>query len=288
MPKKKNTQNNVMINEIVRNISSAMELFMTNLRKIDFSKLVNNFIIPLESFAEELEKAKNNPESLINYLEYVKKISYYFWAMPYKIDGKSLKNIFDNVNSEKEFDSYMLEYFTDEKIKGLFNDIRNKVSQKHKDLFEQITKSFENGYYALINIALIAIIDDELSFYLKDKKTTTRKNIFKQILKKLKRVPIQECNYMNIIILEMLDNNINIIFENIYFDNISITTEKITRRHPTQHGVIYSKEKKDSIMLINTLYNILYTRDYLLMYENKLSYSRKEEKFSCEKVVQNV
>ena len=42
MPKKENTQNNVMINELVRNISSAMELFMTNLRKIDFSKLVNN------------------------------------------------------------------------------------------------------------------------------------------------------------------------------------------------------------------------------------------------------
>ena len=62
MPKKKNTQNNVMINEIVRNISSAMELFMTNLRKIDFSKLVNNFIIPLESFAEELEKAKSKLE----------------------------------------------------------------------------------------------------------------------------------------------------------------------------------------------------------------------------------
>lgn len=271
---------------MIGNISSAIESFMNDLRKIDFSKLINNFIIPLEGFAEEVEKAKNNPDSLISYLEYVKNLSSYFWSMPYKIDGKSLKNIFENVNSEKAFDSYMLEYFTDDKINELFKDIKNKISTKHKDLFDQIVKAFDNGYYALINISLIAIIDDELSFYLKDKKTTTRKNIFEPILKKLKRVPIQECNYMNVIILEMLDNNIDIIFENVYFDNISISTQKITRRHSTQHGVIYSNEKIDSLMLVNTLYNILYTRDYLSIYENKLSYSRKEEKFICENKVE--
>lgn len=285
MPTEEQQENNMEnpISEIIKNVTKAVEIFADNLKKYDFSKVANNFIAPFYELSLEIEEAKKNPESLINYLEYVKKLSDYFWAMPYQIDGKSLKYIFENVNSEQEFDTYMQEYFTDEKIDSIFQDIQSKISENHQVILEQIIAAFKNNYYALINNSLISIIDNELSFYIENKRETTRKNIFTPIIKDLKDVPIKECNWINIIFLEMLENNIKIIFDFIHFDNISITTKKTIRRHTTQHGVMYSNEKIDSLMLINTLYNILYTKDYLLDYENKLEYSRKEKKFIYKK-----
>lgn len=266
-------------NSIIKNIINAIETFADKLNKIDFSKVVDNFIVPFYELSLDLEEAKENPESLINYFEYMEKLSEYYWAMPYKIDGKTLKDIFENVSTEEEFDIYMQEYYTEEKIEDIFTYIENKISDKHKVILEQIIGGFKNNYYALVNNALISIIDNELSFYIENKTITTRKNIFKPILDELKDTPIEECNWGNILVLEMLENNIETIFEFIKFDNISISTQKTVRRHTTQHGVMYSNERIDSLMLINTLYNILYTKDFLLEYENKLEYSGRDKKF---------
>lgn len=266
-------------NSIIKNIINAIETFADKLNKIDFSKVVDNFIVPFYELSLDLEEAKENPESLINYFEYMEKLSEYYWAMPYKIDGKTLKDIFENVSTEEEFDIYMQEYYTEEKIEAIFTYIENKISDKHKVILEQIIGGFKNNYYALVNNALISIIDNELSFYIENKTITTRKNIFKPILDELKDTPIEECNWGNILVLEMLENNIETIFEFIKFDNIFISTQKTVRRHTTQHGVMYSNERIDSLMLINTLYNILYTKDFLLEYENKLEYSGRDKKF---------
>lgn len=267
------------ISKMIKNTTKIAEKLAGILRQFDYTKIINNFIFPFYELSLEIEEAKKNPESLINYLEYVNKLSNYYWAMPYKIKGENLKEIFEQINSEQEFDVYMSEYFSDDKIENIFADIQNKISENHRVVFEQIIEAFKLEYYALINNAIISIIDDELSFYIKDKRVTTRNGLFEPILERLKRIPIGECNWINIIFLEILDNNIKTIFQKIKFDNIEITTKKQIRRHTTQHGKLYSNERIDTLMLINTLYNILNTKEYLLEYEVKLKYSRKEEKF---------
>lgn len=267
------------INKIIKNTTKIAETLVGILRQFDYSKIINNFIYPFYELSLEIEEAKKNPESLINYLEYVNKLSNYYWAMPYNIKGENLKEIFEQINSEQEFDVYMNEYFTDDKIENIFEDIQNKISENHKVVFEQIIGAFKLEYYALVNNAIISIIDDELSFYIQNKRETTRKGLFEPILEKLKRTPIEECNWINIIFLEILDNNIKTIFQKIVFDNIEITTKKQIRRHTTQHGKLYSNERIDTLMLINTLYNILNTKEYLLEYESKLKYNGKEKKF---------
>lgn len=265
------------INKIIKNTTKIAETLVGILRQFDYSKIINNFIYPFYELSLEIEEAKKNPESLINYLEYVNKLSNYYWAMPYNIKGENLKEIFEQINSEQEFDVYMNEYFTDDKIENIFEDIQNKISENHKVVFEQIIGAFKLEYYALVNNAIISIIDDELSFYIQNKRETTRKGLFEPILEKLKRTPIEECNWINIIFLEILDNNIKTIFQKIVFDNIEITTKKQIRRHTTQHGKLYSNERIDTLMLINTLYNILNTKEYLLEYESKLKYNGKEK-----------
>lgn len=174
--------------------------------------------------------------------------------MPYNIDTAELKHIFEYVSTEKEFDDYMKKYFTKQKFQNLFNDIKLKLQKKHIIIFRQIEQSFYNRQYALINNSIISIIDDELSYYNYDKKETKRKNILCPIIEEYKNKDVSQCEWLDLFYLEMLNNNLNLLFDNVDFRKIVINNNKTIRRHATQHGKKYSNQKIVSIMLLNTLY----------------------------------
>ena len=126
------------LNEITKPAKQAVEQIQRigeQVRKafsqIDFSKLFDNYFEPMRQFAIKIDEAKKDPDSLMNYMSYVKNLSKYFWAMPYEIDTSELKQIFENVNSEKEFDEYMRKYFNKQKIQSLLDDIKKKINRKH-------------------------------------------------------------------------------------------------------------------------------------------------------------
>lgn len=76
--------------QVVQYASEYMKKIGEQVRKVfeqyDFSKMYQNLLIPMQQFAQEIEKIKNDPDSLLNYISYVKNLSNYFWAMPYSID----------------------------------------------------------------------------------------------------------------------------------------------------------------------------------------------------------
>lgn len=240
------------------------------------SKIYDSFLLPIKQLSLQLEEAKKDPDSIMNYLLYVDDLSKYFWAMPYDIDTATLKKIFENVNSEKEFDDYMKKYFDKRKLQNLFSDIKLKISKKHIIIFGQIEQGFYNKQYALINNAIISIIDDELAYYIFNKGETKRKDIFTPIIEEFNKKDIDECNFLDLFYLEMLNNNLNILFDNVDFSNIVINNNKDIRRHTTQHGKKYSNKKIVSIMLLNTLYNLLYIKDNLKEYKGSLK-TKKEK-----------
>ncbi|MCX8075234.1 MAG: hypothetical protein N2749_06605 [Clostridia bacterium] len=82
--------------------------------------------------------------------------------------------------------------------------------------------------------------------------------MFKPIINNLK------LEHELVFILIMLNNNINLLYEKIEFnEKIKINTSKKVRRNPNQHGQLYTNRKMDCIMLLNTLY-------YLTTIQNKL------------------
>ncbi len=276
------------VRQAVQYASEYMKKIGEQVRKVfeqyDFSKMYQNLLIPMQQFAQEIEKIKNDPDSLLNYMSYVKNLSNYFLAMPYSIDTSELKSIFENVKTEKEFDDYMIKfddymikYFTNQKLQHLFNDIKLKISRKHITIFKQIEQAFYNKQYSLINNAIISIIDDELSYYNYNKKETKRKDILYPIIEEYQKKDVSQCDWLDLFYLEMLNNNINLLFDNVDFNNIKISNNKAIRRHTTQHGKKYSNKKIVSIMLLNTLYNLLYIKEDLEVYKQRLKVKKEKD-----------
>lgn len=78
-------------------------------------------------------------------------------------------------------------------------------------------------------------------------------------------------------IVMMVNSNINLLYENIEFNNkILISTNKKSRRNPIAHGKSYSYKKIDAIMLANTLYYLLAIQSELKEYKDSLYKKNKE------------
>lgn len=228
-----------------------------------------------------LEEAKNNPDSLLNWMNYYNKMSEFFWIMPYKITTEELHEILKNVTTEKEFDKYINRYFNKSKVDMLIEDIRNMLSNKNqRKVFDQIIIAYRGRSYALASIGITTMIDNFLSYYLIDKGCTSRLKLFEPIIEDLK---LKRENSDFSFIVMMVNSNINLLYEQIEFNNkISINTNKKSRRNPISHGKSYSYKKIDTIMLLNTMYYLLVIQNELKRYRNSL-YRKKKEFYIPEK-----
>ena len=65
------------------------------------------------------EKALKNPESVINHMEYGKRLNKFYWSWPYEMSGSKIKAILKKCNSEKDFDRQMQAYYTPKRIQRL-------------------------------------------------------------------------------------------------------------------------------------------------------------------------
>ena len=224
-----------------------------------------------------LEKVKENPDSIINWIEYSNKLKDYIWTIPYNISGTELQKIFETIDCEEEFDNYMISYYSDEVMKSMTDEIRLAISDKHCLLFEQIIRSFEREDYSLSNIGLMSIIDELCSYFLEDKGRSTRKDMFEPILNDSKFDEELDAYFLDVL---LLNSNINTIYECIDFNSeIEISTNKKARRNPSQHVRFYSDRRIDSIMLMNTIYNLLLFQRVGSKYHSKLKYNRTKKKF---------
>ena len=233
-----------------------------------------------KELGEALDKAKKNPDSAINWFNYSEKLSEYIWTVPYQMDSRQLKYIFEKVDSESNFDSYMGRYYTKARIERLFSEIKIMLPNVHKTLFNQIELSFYDKRYSLSIIGIMSIIDELCSYFLFDKGVSARQNLFKPIIEDIDSKDGITLYLLNIMILS---NNINTIYENIDFNNkIEIKTNKKARRNPCQHGRSYSNRKIDAIMLLNTIYNLLIAQKVGLKYKDKLKYKSNKKEFCIE------
>lgn len=162
-----------------------------------------------------------------------------------------------------------------ELIEELFFDIDSKLPRKYKKIFRQIKNSYIRKDYSLANVGLTSMIDGLCSFFIYDKRTTKRIDLFMPIIEEIEQHTGD--NFATVLLI-MLNNNINTIYENVNFEvklDKKISSSKKIRRHPFQHGQFYYDEKYGVIMLLNTLINLLDTTIYFNIY--KVSYYMYED-----------
>lgn len=267
-----NTTNNM--NYIYGMSSVTVKLAQKMVEKIQpLIQIMTDYYIKYTPYLEELGKtlkeAIKNPDSLINWYNYGNKLSDYLWTIPFDIESTELNKIFEQINSEKEFDDYIKKYFTDKKINSLFLSIESILPSKHKIIFKQIKQAFFNRLYTLVIVGVMAIIDELCSYFLINKEQSGRQGLFVPIIDDLDK---KDFNNFFILDLMVLSNNIDVIYESVEFnEKIKINTHKKARRNPCMHGRAFSNRKIDALMLLNTMYNLLIICKELKEYKGKIA-----------------
>ena len=116
------------LSSVISQIVETQKQFMTAI-----VEAMNQNIFPaFKDLSLSLEEARNNPDSLLSWMNYYNKLSEFFWIMPYKITTEELHEILQNVKTEKEFDQYISKYFNKSKVESLIKDIRNMLSNNNQ------------------------------------------------------------------------------------------------------------------------------------------------------------
>ena len=109
-----------------------------------------------------------------------------------------------------------------------------------------------------------------------------RNGIFDPIVKYYGEYTPREVTFW--IRLDMLSHAVNIIFEQYNFkDKIDVITNKQARRHLSVHGIRYSNKRVDTLLLINTIYEISYNEKYLKPFVATIQYASKMERMEIDK-----
>ena len=221
------------ISKIVEQLNEINERiinFFNTIKFPDISELQNAFKV-----------AKENPDSVYNWMRYYDLLSEFIWIIPYRITTDELYRILENITVEKEFDKAIQKYFSKAKVIEMMNDIEKGLKEPSKKGFSQIKEAYNNGYYSLCGMGLISIIDHLLSFYILNKGQSARKGIFEPIIQDMK---LDSDNSKFSFIVYMLNSNINTIFEDYSFNGpLKINTNKKFRRHPVEHGKLFNNRE---------------------------------------------
>lgn len=114
-----------------------------------------------------------------------KTLQQYSWVIPYGMEYDELNFLLKETKSQKEFTNELLKYFTDDIINDIFDKIINMEIQQHIDIINQIRKSYFDNCFSLINCSIIALIDFNLMFYLKDKRNLKRQRLVSELAIKI-------------------------------------------------------------------------------------------------------
>lgn len=264
-----NIINSIINSEQIKNTINIMSSFGKWVSDIVSSDYMKSVSTSFAKFGKIILDAYDNPNSIVNYYEYQKELEKFHWAWPFEISADELKMLIEQANNEKEFDRIILSFFSKDRVQKMLSYIYDNLPRKHKVIFKQIEEAYGNKHYAIVNNAVFSIIDNILSTVLKDKGCTSRKGLLLPIIDYYSdNFDIKDVCFL--IQFQMLSNNIDLVFEDYDFNNVAINTNKKVYRHLSIHGYMYSNNKVDTIMLLNTLAAVLVNRPYIIPFKNTL------------------
>lgn len=141
--------------------------------------------------------------------------------------------------------------------------------------------------YAIANNALMSIIDNLLKKYMYNPGNVKRKGVMEPMVNYYGGFTPKEVSFY--LRMEMLSHCINFIFQwHDFSKKIHIETNKKANRHIAVYVFKYSNKRIDTILLINTIYEILYHQKYMKPFEGTIIIPKKSSqkaKFAVEKTV---
>lgn len=267
----------VRVGEMTRIVVESFEQMIDTMRSIAQAiaeALPSNF---LQGLVEVIQEIYNNPDSYFNYAKYEKQLDNFHWAWPYDFTADEIKTLVETVEDERGFDKCMIGIFSSGKDSRLMEEILAELPKRHRVIFKQIMKAYNQGDYVITNNALMSIIDNLLAEYLYNPGQVRRNGLFKPIVNLWSTMLYDTATTFRMM---MLAHNIDFIFEEYDFaEKIVIETNKKARRHPSVHGFKYSNQKVDSLMLMNTLWELLLLKGDLKPFKRSLRMDKKTREF---------
>lgn len=267
-----------------KNIKSKMQVDLSGLRNLpqlnigtDLTKSLKCTLTSFQKFNELYNKAEADPDSVINHMKYEEALEGFYWAWPYGITGEKIKGTLEKCQTEVDFDKEMQKYFTKQKMQSIFKEIYSGLPKHHKMLLKQVEHSYWRKDYAIANNALMSIIDNILRRYMNRSDSIKRKGILEPMANYYGGFTPKEAPFY--LRMEMLSHCINFIFQRYDFSNtIHIETNKKANRHVAVHGFKYSNNRIDTILLLNTIYEILSLQKYMKPFEGTIIINNKSHK----------
>lgn len=242
----------------------------------------------IQNLRDTLEECRNNPDSLLSWMDYRKMMKDVFWIYPYKIEPNELKNILKQNLNEKDFDKYMKKHFKKNIVEELANETLKLMQKNHQTMYRQAINAYFEKSYSLCNNGLISIIDDLTSYFMSDKGASARKGLFVPIVNEIYSLDTNKLKTAHFILM-MISENIDMLYTNTDFNsNIKPNNAKGINRHSTIHGKYYSNKKESSLMLLNTIYYLLQTIKNFKQFKNKLKYDKKNKQFEIILPIPNI
>ena len=81
-----------------------------------------------QGFITAWSEILSNPNNALNYTRYEHQLDNFHWAWPFQFDAATIKELVETVNSEKDFDTYMVKHFSAGKDKELISAVEIKLS----------------------------------------------------------------------------------------------------------------------------------------------------------------
>lgn len=225
-----------------------------NVDSINNSDMLDEYIKQYNELQKKVfRKLKFRPKSDIDE-QHVSLFKKFYWVIPYNYKKKDLRHI-SNIASKKQFDEYIINYFTDDKVKKMFKQLKSQYKVKNKrTIIEQIKHSYYQEHYATCITTIITLFDST-TLALINKNSTKQHNshnIISAIQKNIENDHIEGYIYELYLKINILNNFISKLYKPI---NKLKEASRITTlsRHINSHGVYYSNKKIDALRLLNAL-----------------------------------
>lgn len=236
-------------------LDSILLNFQSVIGKVGSFDIIKDYVEKMKDPLQEIQKILSDSKitSRINGAQ-VEKLNQFYWVIPFEIEYEKLEEVL-KIEDDTEFNNFVLEYFTNDKIKRIIEKISEKFQSADKrELMKQIEKAYLDGSYALCITALVTVMDGlTLDLITTDSKYQHLSyKAVDSMLEYINDAPLNEFGYELYLKVCILNNFYVKLYK--YERHLKNNRKDILSRHLNSHGVKYLNNKIDCLRIFNAIY----------------------------------
>lgn len=269
------------ITPAIKSISNAyIQNYQAIMNSISISDLVSDYINRYQTIINAvLKKIQKIPISKLNTIDTIM-LNKYYWVIPFEYEYGKVNKL-SKYKTRKNFETFILKYFNDNRVKRLFSKIKKQFQEKDKKvLLKQIECSFYKGDYAICITSLMTLFDGATLILIQPNSWNQHNShkVIGELLNIMNEKTISEYGYELYLKTDILNNFIMKLYPQNY-DLKGSRKKQLLSRPINSHGVKYLNDKVNALRLLNALY---FCNDVIndTNLEEKFSSKNRNGKFS--------